>query len=56
MEACEEKSVVIMNTPDKNANAVEELVFAKVMISGFDAADKSTASSLHAGTEISPRT
>ena len=28
LPACEEKSVVAMNTLDQNANAVEELVFA----------------------------
>ena len=43
LKACEEKSVVIMNTPDQNANAVEELVFAMTMTSGFEVADKSTA-------------
>ena len=44
LKACEEKSVVITNTLDLNANAGEELVFAMTMTSGLDAADKSTAS------------
>ena len=43
LKACEEKSVVIVNTPDQNANAVEELVFAMTITSGFEVADKSTA-------------
>ena len=55
MKACEEKSVVIRNTPDQNANAVEELVFAMTMTSGLEVADKCTAFIIarHAGTEIS---
>ena len=44
LKACEEKSVVITNTLDLNANAGEELVLAMTMTSGLDAADKSTAS------------
>ena len=36
--------MVIMSTPDQNANAVNELVFAMTMTSGFEVADKSTAS------------
>ena len=43
LKACEAKSVVIMNTPDQNANAVEELVFAMTITSGFKVTDRSTA-------------
>ena len=31
LPACEEESVVAMNTPDQNANAVEDLVFAMML-------------------------
>ena len=44
LKAGEEKSEVITNTLDLNANAGEELVLAMTMTSGLDAADKSTAS------------
>ena len=31
LKACDEKSVVDMNTPDQNANAGEELVFVMML-------------------------
>ena len=49
LKACEEKSVEITNTPDLNANAVQELVFAMWPT-------RALRSSLHAGAEISSRT
>merc|ERR1712217_955026 len=33
LKACEAKSVVAMNTPGQNANAVAELVFAMMLVS-----------------------
>jgi len=52
LKACEEKSVVAMNTPGQNANAVAELVFAMMLTSarnnfdgtsGFEVAGRSIA-------------
>ena len=39
--ACEERSVVIMNTPGENVNATAELVFDMMMNGGLEVAGRS---------------
>ena len=43
LPACEEKSVVAMNTLDQNANIVEELVFAMALNSARNSFDGRTS-------------
>ena len=45
--ACEEKSVVIMNTPDHNVNAVAEDVFDMMLNSELEVTDRSNDSILN---------
>ena len=42
-KACEEKSVVIMNTPGQNVNAVAELVFDMMLHSKLEVAGRRCA-------------
>ena len=42
-KACEEKSVVIMNTPGQSVNAVAELVFDTMMNGRFEVAGRRCA-------------
>ena len=53
--ACEEQSVVIMNTPDQNVNVITELVFDMMLHSELEVTGRSIDSILNMITDMTPQ-